>query len=738
MSADTEPGGRQGSPAVSDTRTYLRDYFDVLARRKWLALCVFLGVLGLAVLSIVRTQPVYEARATMMVTASNQDDVFPGRSLSDYTNITDHTALIGSRTMAELVAKRLPDSLRLSAEALRSMVSIASTRPPRDAPLSHIIQVVADAWDGAVAVDVVNAYVETYQQYDLDLNRLDVSAIRQFVENQLGVVGARLDSSERDLATYKSAHELTDIDAETRALINRQSELAAQYQQAVVEARGTQTELDYVRSQIEQEGRGMADVDNISSPLVASLKGALNQLEVEKTNLIIRGFNENSERIQGLDRQIDSTRARLRIESQALISQQGFADPVGHLGEMFESALTLNTRLAASKARQEALANAISSYDVPLARLPEAERRLAALTRDVQTGRQVHTLLSQRFEEARIQEVGRISSVRIIDRAQQASRRGTNVRTALITGLMLALALALGSAWAVDYLDGSVHGQHDLERRGYSILGSIPRLPTGGRIWRRRDGEVSSHLITHSDDEYSGTEAFRILRTALKFAGTERPARTIAVTSPGPSEGKSTVSVNLASVLARAGSRVLLVDADLRHPTLHTVFGRRKKPGLSDLIVSLSAPDQAIFATSRDGLFCLPCGTMPPSPADLFTLDATRALLKRLASEYDYVVLDTPPILVAADAPIIGTLVDTTIVVVRAGRTALEALDHARAAMLNSGAHLSGLVVNDVNRSDRHGGYHYYYHRYHYRYSRRTADDTQPQAGAEKTARLNE
>jgi len=129
---------------------------------------------------------------------------------------------------------------------------------------------------------------------------------------------------------------------------------------------------------------------------------------------------------------------------------------------------------------------------------------------------------------------------------------------------------------------------------------------------------------------------------------------------------------------------------------------------------------------------------MPPSPADLFTLDATRALLKRLASEYDYVVLDTPPILVAADAPIIGTLVDTTIVVVRAGRTALEALDHARAAMLNSGAHLSGLVVNDVNRSDRHGGYHYYYHRYHYRYSRRTADDTQPQAGAEKTARLNE
>ncbi|MCX6844554.1 MAG: polysaccharide biosynthesis tyrosine autokinase [candidate division WOR-3 bacterium] len=682
----------------------------MLARRKWLALGVFLGVLGLSVLSIVRTKPVFEAHATMMVTAGNQSDLLAGAGAILWPrqpNTGNVVALIQSRRMAVQVAKSLPDPTMLYGAAV-------SARPSKDA---DIIQLVVSAPSRAAAVAVANAYVETYQQYDLDLSRLDVSAIRQFIENQLAVAGARLDSSERSLAEFKTAHQLMDIGAETQAVIGQQSGLAAQYQQAAIDAKVSQVELEQVQNRIEQQGKGMADsLAGSSSPLVSNLQAALNQLEVEKTNLIIRGFGANSERIQGLDRQIDSTRARLQIESQALIAQHGFADPVGDLSNLF----TLRIGLDASKIRQEALAKAMSHNDAALDRLPEAERLLAGLTRDVETGRQVHSLLSGRYEEARIQEVGRVSSVRIIDLSYGAGQTKPNVRSSLSLGLLLALALAFGSVVAAEYLDTSVHGSRELERRGYSMLGSIPQLLTTGR--RRRNEDVTSHLITHTDVESSGAEAFRMLRTALAFAGAERPLHTIAVTSPGPSEGKSTVSVNLASVLAQAGSRVLLIDADLRHPTLHTVFKHKKKPGLSDLIISSSSPEEAIFASGLDGLFCLPCGTIPPSPADLLTLNAFRTLLKRLAGEYDYVVIDTPPVLVAADSPIIGALVDTTIMVVRASRTALEALDHARAAMLGGGARLAGLVLNDVNRSGRYGRYYYYYYKYHYRYSKHVAD----------------
>jgi capsular exopolysaccharide synthesis family protein len=711
-------------PATPGERTSLRDYLEMAARRKWVAVGVFLGILGLTVLYIVRTRPVFEARATMMLTTSS--DVFSEQQgpvasqLTADNKVSNNIRLIKSGNVYAKVAGRLPDAKVLSRSAV-------SAQPMKDA---DGIQLVVSAPEPASAVAVANAYVETYQEYADELNRANASSVRQFIEEQLSVAGGRLDSFERNLAQFKKTHQLTDIGPGASALTERQLGLAAQYEQTVIEAEAAQAQLAQVQSQIEQAGKGLTDkLGSISSPLVGSLQAALNQLEVEKTNLIIRGFSVNSERIKGLDRQIDSTRARLRIESQALVAQQGFTGPVGGLSELFASSLTLSTGLAAARARQEALANAMSENRAPIARLPEAERILAGLTRDVETGRSVYSLLSQRYEEARIQEVGQKSPVQVMDRAQSAHQTKPNVRLDLSFGLLLALALTLGSVYAAEHLDTSVHGPSGLVRHGFSILGSIPHLSTAGRGWRRRE-DVTSHLITHTDPDSSVSEAFRMLRTNLAYAGIERPLRTIAVTSPGPSEGKSTVAVNLASVLAQAGSRVLLVDADLRYPRLHTVFKCRKKPGLSDLIVLNSDPAQAILPTGLDGLFFLPCGTLPPSPSDLLALTATRALLKRLAGEYDYVVIDTPPVLVGADSPVVGALADTSIMVVRDGRTQSEAIGYACTAMLGGGAHLSGLVLNEA----KHSGRYYYYDKYHHQYSRRRREETAPSDGEPGTA----
>jgi succinoglycan biosynthesis transport protein ExoP len=719
-----------GRSAASDTKATFYDYLAMLSRRKWLAIGVFLGVLGLTVVSIVRAKPVFQARATFMVTEQSKGSVLSDRYFYPTYNdkyVDNCIELLRSRSMAERVAERMPDSL-LSSGALQAVVV---ARPVRE---TDVIELVASGPSRASAVAAANAYLEAYRQYDLDQSRAEVSATRRFIEDQLGVAGPRLDSFERSLQEFKTSHRLADLDAETKALINQQAEVAAAYQQADAEIQAAQAQLEHVQNQIDQAGEGTAEkLEGIGSPMVTSLQGTLNQLEVEKTNLMIGGFSQTSQRVRDLDRQIDSTRAQLRTALRTLIAQQEFVDPVGHLSGLFESALTLSTGLTASKARKQALARVLSRYDASLARLPETERNLAGLTRDAETGRRVHALLSERYEEARIQEAGRVPSVRIIDRARGASQTQPDVQRSLSYGLMLALALAFGAVWAAEYLDNSIHGPRELERRGHSILGNVPQLRSKGR---RRNTDVTSHLITHTDVESSGAEAFRMLRTGLAFASAERSLHTIAVTSPGPSEGKSTVAVNLASVLAQAGSRVLLVDADLRHPVLHTVFRHEKKPGLSDLVVPDGDPAQAVFATGLEGLSCLPCGTIPPSPADLLTLNATRALLERLVDEYDYVVIDTPPVLVAADTPIIGALVDTSIIVVRAGRTALDALEDARDAMLNGGAHLSGLVVNDVKRSGRYGRYYYHYYKYRYRYAKHTADAEQPtKAGAKRGGR---
>ena len=726
---ETTSNGEQGMgyvPAAPDTGIRFRNYVEIAARRKWVAAGVFIGVLGLTVLYIIRTRPVFQASATMMLTTTTGSDVFgdqgsqrgPAASLLKTDNdLSNHIRVLQSGSMYAKVAERLPDARMLYS-------STVSAQAMKDAQ-GFVVVVSASA--PATAETVANAYVGVYQEYADELNRANATSVRKFIEEQLAVAGTRLDSFERNLAEFKKAHQLTDVGSGATALTERQLGLAAQYEQTVIDVEANQTQLAHVQSQIEQAGKGLTDkLGGISSPLVANLQAAMNQLEVEKTNLIIRGFDGNSERIKGLDRQIDSTRSQLIIESQALVAQQGFTGPVGGLSELFASSLTLSTALATAKARQEALTSAMSENRAPIARLPEAERVLAGLTRDVTTGQTVYSLLSQRYEEARIQEVGQKSPVQIMDRARGAYQTKPNVRTSLSFGLLLALALAFGSMYAAERLDASVHGPSGLVRHGFSILGSIPRLSTAGRRWRRRRREdVTSHLITHTDPDSSGSEAFRLLRTNLTYAGIERPVRTIAVTSPGPNEGKSTVAVNLASVLAQAGSRVLLVDADLRHPMLHTVFKRRKKPGLSDLIVLNSDPAQAILPTGLDGLFFLPCGTLPPSPSDVLALTATRALLERLAGEYDYVVIDTPPVLVAADSPVVGALADATIMVVRDGRTASEAIGYASTALLAGGAHLSGLVLNEAKNSGRY----YYYDKYHRHYAKRGEEETKPSGG---------
>jgi len=618
----------------------------------------------------------------------------------------------------EKVAQGLQDSTKRA----QTILALQAWVMARQRGQTDVIELVATGPSSASAVAAANAYLDAYQQYDLEQMRAEVTATRRFIEDQLAVAGPRLDSSERSLEQFKAAHGLTDLSSETQALIGQQAGVAVQLQQVDAEIKASEAQLAQVQSEIDSAGAGSTSkLQGISSPVVASLQGSLNQLEVDKANLTIGGFDETSQRVRDLNRQIDSTRAQLRSALRTLIEQQQFVDPVGRLSSLFDQALTLNTGLTAARARRQFLATALSRYEASLSRLPETERVLAGLTRDAETGRRINSMLSERFEETRIQEAGRVPSVRIIDRARGAGQTQPDVKRSLSFGLMLALALALGSVWGAEYLDTSIRSPRDLQHRGYSVLGSVPQLSAGGR--RRRNNEVTAYLITHTDVESSGAEAFRMLRTGLAFANAERRLRTIAVTSSGPSEGKSTIAVNLAAVLAQAGSRVLLIDADMRHPVLHTIFQHERKPGLSDLILSGGDPFQAIFPTRLDRLSCLPCGTIPPSPADLLTLNATRALLERLGEEYDYVVIDTPPVLVAADMPILGALVDTSIMVARAGQTAMDALEAAVAAMSNGGAHLSGIVVNDLKRTGRYGGYYYYhYHKYQKHYASHKPD----------------
>jgi capsular exopolysaccharide synthesis family protein len=219
-------------------------------------------------------------------------------------------------------------------------------------------------------------------------------------------------------------------------------------------------------------------------------------------------------------------------------------------------------------------------------------------------------------------------------------------------------------------------------------------------------------LITHRHPRSPVAEAFRTLRTNLGYTSLDKPLKCLLITSAGPEEGKSTVSANLAVVFAQAGSRVLVVDADLRKPAMHKVFGLANRRGLTNVLVEDLDPREVIQAAEVPGLSVLTSGPIPPNPAELLGSSRMQRLVPRLVEDFDLVVLDTPPVLAVTDAAVLAPLADGALLVARAGVTRADLLTQAREALERTGTRILGAVLNRL-RPDT-DGYYYYHYRHYY------------------------
>ena len=217
------------------------------------------------------------------------------------------------------------------------------------------------------------------------------------------------------------------------------------------------------------------------------------------------------------------------------------------------------------------------------------------------------------------------------------------------------------------------------------------------------------NLVTQNDPKNPAAEAYRVIRTSVQFAQAGKELQTIAITSCTPNEGKSTTIANLAVVLTQAGKSVLLIDCDMRNPTVHKNFNLSNKIGLSSCISMGTAVADAVQATGIEGLDALTAGVIPPNPSELLGSERMKNILQRAKEEYDYVLIDTPPVLPVTDSLVLGRMVDGLILVIDSGEIKVEMARDVKNQLVNAGANILGVVLNKV-RSEHHGyGYYYYY-----------------------------
>ncbi|HKP77292.1 MAG TPA: polysaccharide biosynthesis tyrosine autokinase [Longimicrobiaceae bacterium] len=399
--------------------------------------------------------------------------------------------------------------------------------------------------------------------------------------------------------------------------------------------------------------------------------------------------------------------------------------------------LTARSRLTrAAAARSTALAAQIQVMDglmasdaASVSQLPDAEAEEQRLRRQVETLQKLADDLLREQQKARIDQAVETGQVEVVDHALvPGGPMGRNGKKRMFFALLVGLLIGGGGALVLDRLNTALYGREEIESLLHlPVLAIVPRvsldgpkrgrkrrlrLPSGTAIVRRAPTPAEG-LITVTDLHSAGSQAYRKLRTHLIFSTGGDPLRALLVTSPTASEGKSSVSSNLAVTFAQQKLRVLLIDADMRRARLHTLFGLDRLPGLTEVLARQATLEEVVRPTQVDGLSLLPAGTLVPNVSELLGSERMTALLGELQQRYDLLVVDTPPVLAAADAEILAVQTDATLVVVRAGQTERQSAQYAVQQLRAVGARVVGAVLNDPEEKvASYGRYTYYYDYY--------------------------
>ncbi|MCX8159473.1 MAG: polysaccharide biosynthesis tyrosine autokinase [Candidatus Saccharicenans sp.] len=717
----------------------LRKYIDIIIRRRWTVLSITLIAAALSLVISFVTRPVYKARGTVMIEKEPNilsfEDIFQIETFRDDYFQTQYK-LLQSRSLAERTIERLKlwekkefyggkalttDDLKnpvLKQKMVDKFLGRLEVKPIR---MTRLVEVAFKAHDPTLASDCVNALFDSFVDMNIEAKYETTEQATEFLSGQIEELKKEISQKEQELQNYGQEKDIVILSDKETTMLDKISEL----NKALTEA-----QIERVRKESYYNGIKNASPDFIpeamNNPLIQRLREDYLKLSREYAKMQEK-FQPEYPEMQRLKAELDSARELLQNETQRLI-KAAYAD--------YQAALKKEISLKELFEQQKEEAFRLNSnailYNSLKIELENKKNLLESLLK-----RQSETGVSARLKGLRT------SNIRIVDRADlplrpDSPRKLRNLLLALFLGLFGGLGLAL----VMEYLDNTVKSAEDVERySGLPTLGVVPVFDEdatlNGHYYAYRSGEEedggqqkkkktrdkdeaenggeprSIELISHFAPDSTFAESYRSLRTALLLSGPLASLKSLIITSPLPNEGKSVTISNLAVSLAQMDKKVLLMDADLRRPKQHRIFNLKNHDGLSNYLTVGLDLNKLIKTTMVPSLFFVNSGPVPPNPAELLGSERMKALLDRLKAAFDFILIDTPPILSVTDSQVLGKMVDGLVLVVQADRTPKEALRQTREIIDLLQLKTYGVVINALNLDNR-GYYHRHYYRHYY------------------------
>lgn len=557
-------------------------------------------------------------------------------------------------------------------------------------PNTNIVTVTYTGTDGTIAPLVLNSALQALADYGASRARQYATDRLRYIEERLVDARDRYTASLERMQRYEERQATTDVSAEEIALVGTLQEYERERQRR-------QVDLATVRSIIGSDTTVSVETVN---RLAAAATISTNPAMAFQLENLLRLYDERRTLTSGMGALRESNPQVQSLDHRILQSSKGLLEATRATVRALETSLaSLEEQIAGLRAR-------LSSF-------PGKKSQVAQLQLDVNLQNDTYRYLLAQHEAARIMAATIAPYVQIVEPATAAPAVGVNHREKLVIALAVGLFLGLSAAFLLEYLDRTVRTSADVEQGlDLPLLGVVPL--EGVRPAEHGRRRVLP-LVALLDPDDPASEAYRSLRTNVTFVNAAAGARSLVITSPGPSEGKSTTAANLAVTMAQQGTRTLLVDADLRRPIVHRAFDLVQDPGLTDVLAGKAQLREAIRPNVAPKLDVLPSGTQPPNPSELLGSDAMRRLLTELRTQYEIVIFDSPPVLAVTDAAVLGAATDAVVVVLRAGETESAAAERALLAVRRVEAKVAGAVLNGVEP----GRDRYYHSYYRYRGERR-------------------